>query len=454
MSRTVDQCLNEFNFCLTRPGQYTTSKVQFWADCAFKGATTRATTGDYPKIGDVGITDNKLSSFKVPKGLKLTIYTEANFKGSSKEYTGPVDVSCLKNICAPGSSRGQDGMCKKSWNDMVSSFRIRKMGAAAPPAARVTAAPAPAPAAPQSSAFKAPVGNYSAPQSGFDYPGNYITTSITANREECARQCDRYPTCKGFVTATDYGLCQLKSDFVNPTPNPKRIVTAKVGTILPGTGSAAAAATPAPAAAAPMALMAFTSPPSATWVKPGYKPVSTSSVPVQFRLKNAATGQYMILGPGNTIAEGAGTGVVIGRSRPSDLYQNSTTTNAPMQRLDTPAGAIRHSGFVLSANPYVPNNYDFAWKFLLKDGTTNRIIIWNPYPGDANGMYLQGGARPKIDPGTPTEYIIEPVAAGSGTSGYAMEGSPFGGAVGGRNWVLILTLLLVVILLWILSKNL
>jgi len=160
------------------------------------------------------------------------------------------------------------------------------------------------------------------------------------------------------------------------------------------------------------AMRTFTTPPTATWVKPGYKLMYNPSLPTQFRLKNAATGQYMIAGPSNTIAEGPGTGVVITRSSPSDLYKNTATTGMTMMRLDTAAGAIRHAGFVLSANPYVANNYDFAWKFLKKEGSNNRIIIWNPYPGDAKGMYLQGGARPKIDPGTPTEYIIEPITSG------------------------------------------
>lgn len=45
------------------------------------------------------------------------------------------------------------------------------------------------------------------------------------------------------------------------------------------------------------------------------------------------------------------------------------------------------------------------------------------------------------------------VASGGKTSGYAMEGSPFGGAIGGRNWKLILTLFVLVIMLWILAKK-
>lgn len=188
---------------------------------------------------------------------------------------------------------------------------------------------------------------------------------------------------------------------------------------------------------------------SATWVKPGYKMITTASLPVKFNLKNAATNQYWIGGDGK-LGEGAGTPLVMTATSPADIYKVSGTD---MVALGTQFGSVRHSGYIMWTQPYTPNNFDFAWKFLLKDGTTNRVIIWNPYPGDANGMYVTGGDRPKIDPGVPTEYIIEPVTTGSGTSGYAMEGSPFGGVVGGPNWKLILTLLVLAILLWILAKN-
>lgn len=218
----------------------------------------------------------------------------------------------------------------------------------------------------------------------------------------------------------------------------------------PTAGSKAA---PAPAPAS-IGLMTRDTPSTAAWVKSGYKLVKNTSVPTQFRLKNAVTGQYMIAGPNNTIAEGAGAGVVITRTPAADIYKNTATTGIYMMRLDTPAGAIRHSEYVLYANPYTPNNLDFAWHFLLKDGTTNRIIIWNPYPGDAQGMYLTGGTRPKISAAPPTEYIIEKATAGSGTSGYTLEGSPYGAVMGsGRNTKLILTLLVLTILLWILAKK-
>lgn len=218
---------------------------------------------------------------------------------------------------------------------------------------------------------------------------------------------------------------------------------------------AAARAPPAAATTPTMSLRTYAAPVTATWVRAGYKPISSASTPAQFRLKNATTGQYIIAGPNNTIVEGAGTGLVITKATPGDIYKNTATTSVVMLRLDTPNGSIRHSNFVLMTSPYVANNYDFAWKPLLKNGTTDRIILWNPYPGNAAGMYLMGGSRPRIDPGTPTEYIIEPVTAGSGASGYTLEGSEFGGMVGPRrDWNLILILVIAVILLWIISKNL
>ena len=55
-------------------------------------------------------------------------------------------------------------------------------------------------------------------------------------------------------------------------------------------------------------------------------------------------------------------------------------------------------------------------------------------------------------PGT-NSYCKSQCQGGGGTSGYALEGSPFGGVVGGRNWKLITTLLVLVIMLWILAKN-
>jgi hypothetical protein len=209
----------------------------------------------------------------------------------------------------------------------------------------------------------------------------------------------------------------------------------------------AAPRAPAPAATA-MSLATSSSVP--TWAKPGYKLITTSTLPRQFKLKNAATNQYWIGGDGK-LGEGAGTPLVISATSPADIYKVSGTD---MVALGTPFGSVRHSGYIMWTQPYTANNFDFAWKLLLKDGTTNRVIIWNAYPGNGTGMYVTGGSRPKIDAGPPTEYIIEPVVAGSGTSGYAIEGAPFGGVVGtGRNTKLILTLLVLAILLWILAKK-
>lgn len=147
---------------------------------------------------------------------------------------------------------------------------------------------------------------------------------------------------------------------------------------------------------------------TATWVKPGYNMINTANLPAKFKLKNAATNQYWN-GDGQKLGEdGTGTPLVISASSPADIYKVAGTD---MVALNTQFGAVRHAGFIMWTNPYTANNFDFAWKLLLKDGTTDRVIIWNAYPGNGTGMYVTGGSRPKIDAGPPTEYIIEPVTA-------------------------------------------
>lgn len=557
MAKTVDECLREFNFCLTKPNQITRLQVELWADCGFKGTKTTVTTGDFPIVADLGIPDNKLSSFKVPRGLTLTVYRNGNFGGDSKVFTGPVDVSCLKNVCLPGSSRAQDGSCNLSWNDRISSLKVRKT-TTAPPAARLTTAPAPAARLAAAPAPAAPSQKQRLLQSGqailtaetdisnspppFPTPRHSQAVTYTMTMDVNIAQAGpswrnifnsgdpdygtittRRPAV--FITGNDvapanrihivHGTTQdnnrnivstfvaqpgtyfnltwvvqngTLTTYINGRPDPSGSVQGgfswgpdawkwnayltqipnrpenKAGPVkiknaywfdraLSAT-DIATLADGASAAAAPVALRTFAAPPTATWVKPGYKLAYTSSVPNQFRLKNATTGQYITMDASKNIIEAAGTGTVLSKSTPPDIFKNAATAGITMMTINTPGGVIGHGNFVLYGDvPYAPVK-EQSWKFLLKDGTTDRIIIWNPYPLDANGMYLTGGPRPKIDPGTPTEYIIEPATAGSGTSGYALEGSPFGGPiVRGRNWVLILTLLLVVILLWIIEKN-
>ena len=239
---------------------------------------------------------------------------------------------------------------------------------------------------------------------------------------------------------TEFHGCMTTSTLA-PAPRARRMASAP---------APAPASMSAPAPMAPSMALATTSS-TATWVKPGYKMITTANLPAKFKLKNAATNQYWN-GDGRKLGEdGTGTPLVISASSPADIYKVAGTD---MVALNTQFGAVRHAGFIMWTNPYTANNFDFAWKLLLKDGTTDRVIIWNAYPGNGTGMYVTGGSRPKIDAGPPTEYIIEPVAAASGTSGYALEGSPFGGVVGtGRNTKLILFLLVLAILLWILAKK-
>lgn len=90
---------------------------------------------------------------------------------------------------------------------------------------------------------------------------------------------------------------------------------------------------------------------------------------------------------------------------------------------------------------------DFNWNQYLKEYKTRADNTAGPVK--VKNVYWFNKAL------TPAEIkTISSSSSGAGTSGYAMEGSPFGGVVGtGRNTKLILTLLVIAILLWILAKN-
>ena len=71
---------------------------------------------------------------------------------------------------------------------------------------------------------------------------------------------------------------------------------------------------------------------------------------------------------------------------------------------------------------------------------------WNPSWGSINTIDCAGltvGPTMTLAPATPSVL----------SSGYAHEGSPFGGLVGRRNWRLVLILFLLVIMLWIIAKK-
>ena len=172
--------------------------------------------------------------------------------------------------------------------------------------------------------------------------------------------------------------------------------------------------TPPPPAATPPATSAATS-----YTKAGYKPLPLSSLPAKFKLK-AQNGRYWGDG-GDTVTDG-GTAIVMSADSPTDLYKASGTG---MYRLKTASNKyIRHSGYVMFQHDYSAGNIDFPWQLMLKDGTTNQVIVWNPFPSPG-GMYVQGaGGRQRIGGGEPWVYTMEPVPT-TGVSTYTSEPTGF-----------------------------
>jgi len=76
-------------------------------------------------------------------------------------------------------------------------------------------------------------------------------------------------------------------------------------------------------------------------------------------------------------------------SQPSDIY--SARNPGIWYRLAGSGNYVRHSGYVMWTQGYSAGSFDFAWAFFLKNGTNNQVIVWNPFPGDGVGNWVQSG---------------------------------------------------------------
>jgi hypothetical protein len=72
----------------------------------------------------------------------------------------------------------------------------------------------------------------------------------------------------------------------------------------------------------------------------------------------------------------------------------------------------RHAGFDMYMNAYSANNFDYAWCLYRQNGTTDKVIVYNPYPGDNIGYWVQSASsRIRINTQTPANaqiYTITP----------------------------------------------
>jgi len=127
----------------------------------------------------------------------------------------------------------------------------------------------------------------------------------------------------------------------------------------------------------------------------GYTYVPFSALPASFTLVQTSTGNAWTINTGsNQIRDGTWGGdpvLTMVPSQPGDIY--SARNPGIWYRLAGNSNYVRHFSLVMLTNGYTPGSFDFAWAFYLQNGTTNQIKIWNPFPGDGVGYWVQSGLQ-------------------------------------------------------------
>lgn len=92
--------------------------VQLFEHCNYGGKRQVLGVGSYTLAvlnANDAIGNDKISSMRIPRGLKVTVYEHDNFGGKSMTFTA--DVPCLTNNM-------MDAPNKITWNDQISSIKI------------------------------------------------------------------------------------------------------------------------------------------------------------------------------------------------------------------------------------------------------------------------------------------------------------------------------------------
>lgn len=82
-----------------------TQMITLYEDCNFRGTSHSLRPGNYVD-NQLGIGNDRLSSIRIPSGMRVTLYTDNNFKGSSRTFDENV-------VCMPADL-----------NDKISSIRV------------------------------------------------------------------------------------------------------------------------------------------------------------------------------------------------------------------------------------------------------------------------------------------------------------------------------------------
>jgi hypothetical protein len=207
---------------------------------------------------------------------------------------------------------------------------------------------------------------YQAPITGH-YTGNELGTFANIDPNFCATKCNATQGCVAFET--DTANCTTKSQLTEP------LDTTKTGFKVYKKPGVAAVAAPVPAPGAPPAAGA-----TPAYAVPGWR---NASVPEKFYLKNISTGKFVFADDAGKIGEGPSASPITA-DKPADLY-SAFGNSANFKRLAIGSGYMRHSGFFMFAQPYTPNNYDFAWEIFTNG---DQFMLWNPYPGSGNGHWV------------------------------------------------------------------
>ena len=247
------------------------------------------------------------------------------------------------------------------------------------------------------------------------YAGNEIGTFANIDPNFCATKCNATQGCVAFET--DTASCTIKSQLTEPLDSSKTgfKVYKKPGVVAVAAPVPAPGAAPAPGSAPSYAV-------------PGWR---DASVPDRFYLKNISTGKFVFAGADGKVGEGPSASPITA-DKPADLY-NAFGNSANFKRLAIGPGYLRHSSSFLFAQPYVPNNFDFAWEVFTNG---SQFMLWNPYPGSGAGHWVAAdpNTRLKIQPtwaqaavyqimgiGTPgVPVYTEPAATASPVANYQM----------------------------------
>ena len=100
----------------------------------------------------------------------------------------------------------------------------------------------------------------------------------------------------------------------------------------------------------------------------------------------------------------SGNAVTLSISRPTDIYGYSSGFVA----LNDGNGYLRHSGQTIYSQTYVPNNFDYAWKF--RENSDGRFLIQNDWGGTSYMGYDSGLDQLKAFPNGDSRIVAWTIA--------------------------------------------